>query len=125
MPRPITVVFDMDGVIAHGTRETVYSDKAGWRYDNCEPIEETIHLMHRLRQNDVYIKIHTARWHRDLRLTYDWLKKHGVPFDELIMGKPSADLYIDDKNFPAGYTPEDGWFQRVIDMARLNKKEQG
>jgi capsule biosynthesis phosphatase len=30
-------------------------------------------------------------------ITRNWLKEHGVQYDELIFGKPYADFYIDDK----------------------------
>ena len=28
--------------------------------------------------------------------TFDWLKQHGIEFDEVYFGKPQADVYIDD-----------------------------
>lgn len=28
---------------------------------------------------------------------YEWFKKYDVEYDELILGKPFADVYIDDK----------------------------
>lgn len=33
----------------------------------------------------------------------EWLERHAVEYDELIFGKPYADLYVDDK----GMTPEE------------------
>jgi hypothetical protein len=30
-------------------------------------------------------------------VTENWLRQNGVPFDELVFGKPIADLYVDDK----------------------------
>jgi len=30
------------------------------------------------------------------KITEDWLEKWKVPYDELIFGKPHADMYIDD-----------------------------
>jgi len=29
--------------------------------------------------------------------TYNWLTKWNIPFDKLVLGKPYADMYIDDK----------------------------
>ncbi len=39
-----TAVIDIDGVVAGGTRETVYSDYAGWCFEKCYPIEKGITL---------------------------------------------------------------------------------
>ena len=33
-------------------------------------------------------------------LTHDQLVDWGCKFDELILGKPHADVYVDDKGFP-------------------------
>jgi hypothetical protein len=30
------------------------------------------------------------------KITLDWLSKYEVPYDEIIFGKPWADVYIDD-----------------------------
>jgi len=32
-------------------------------------------------------------------VTMKWLETHRIPYDELILGKPVADLYIDDRSF--------------------------
>jgi histidinol phosphatase-like enzyme len=34
-----TLVLDLDGVIATGTTEEVYSDEAGWAFEKCEVME--------------------------------------------------------------------------------------
>lgn len=99
MSRPITVVFDIDGVLADGTSEEVYSDEAGWNYSKCTPMHQGIKLLKHLKEKGSRIVLHTARWEKDKDVTYFWLKRHGIPFDELIMGKPGAELYIDDKGF--------------------------
>lgn len=104
--KQLRVCFDLDGVIAHGTVEDVYSDEAGWAYEHCEAIRSTIQTMHCLRRDGVEIYIHTARWEEDRPKTIDWLQKHNVPYDNISFGKPHADLYIDDKNYPVGFEPE-------------------
>ena len=30
-------------------------------------------------------------------MTYDWLKKNKIPFDQLVLGKPIGDHWIDDR----------------------------
>lgn len=92
-----TVVFDMDGVLATGTTEDVYSDAAGWSYEKCDPLHEGIALARWCKEHGYRVVIMTARWEQDRAKTQNWLSWHKVPYDELIMGKPSAVLYIDDR----------------------------
>ena len=35
----LTIVCDIDEVIATGTKEEVYSDAAGWAFEDCIPME--------------------------------------------------------------------------------------
>lgn len=100
------ICFDIDGVIADGTEAEVYSDKAGWAYDKCIPIRKVISVIWELRNKGAYIILHTARLHSDKEKTIKWLEEHNVGYDELIMGKPYAHLYIDDRNFPIQFDPE-------------------
>jgi len=96
--RPPTVVCDIDGVLATGGPE-VYSDEAGWAYEKCRPIHEGIEMLQALHGEGCRIVLHTARWHKDFAKTEVWLEENQVPFDELLMGKPSGDVYIDDRAF--------------------------
>lgn len=108
------VVVDIDGVVATGTKEEVYSDEAGWNYAKCKPIEEGIRFVRELYDAGIYVKFHTSRWEQDLDLTRDWLLKHEVPYHELIMGKPSGDLYIDDRNYPISFQPQAGYTAKDV-----------
>lgn len=112
------ICFDIDGVIAAGTEETVYSDEAGWAYEKCTPIRSTIETIRILRGEGHQIILMTARYESDLEVTKEWLSTHGVPYDRLIMGKPNADLYIDDKNYPRPYNPNDlCHYSRILEEA--------
>lgn len=92
-----TIVFDLDGVIATGSKKEVYSDEAGWDYMRCVPSKEYVGLVRTFFDEWYKIIIHTARPEIDKKVTTEWLKKHNVPYHELIMAKPFADLYVDDK----------------------------
>jgi hypothetical protein len=70
-------------------------------YFESLPIKDRIALVNRLYDDGHTIKLFTARgstsgmdW-RDF--TEAQLKKWGVKYHELIVGKPHADIYIDDK----------------------------
>jgi histidinol phosphatase-like enzyme len=94
------ICFDCDGVIC----KTI-----GNNYSKSKPIKKNIKKINLLYQY-YFIKIFTSRFmgrsnenvamasRRGRNLTLKQLKKWGVKYNQLIMGKPSFDLYIDDKN---------------------------
>jgi len=84
--------FDIDGTICL----TEGSD-----YPNSKPIKERIELINKLFHEGHEIKFFTARgtttgidWRE---LTESQLTSWGVRYHTLILGKPHADIYIDDK----------------------------
>jgi len=81
---------DLDGTL---TLET-----EGHDYANRTP---NIFMIHKIRQwyrHGSHIILYSARLMKiDRKITILWLKKYHVPYHELILGKPKADIYIDDK----------------------------
>jgi capsule biosynthesis phosphatase len=96
------ICFDLDNTLV--TYPDVSND-----YSTVKPIEPMISLVQRLHNEGHTIIIHTARrmaTHknnvgsviRDIgRQTFDTLEKFNIPYDELLFGKPIADIYIDDR----------------------------
>lgn len=94
------VVFDFDGVIC------VFGAKD---YSQAAPYENAIRHINACYAAGWYVTICTARYMMRCngnisevnRLGYDvsfrWLRKFGVNFHELVLGKPSADIYVDDR----------------------------
>ena len=95
--------FDIDGTICTLT---------DGNYEEAQPITYRIDHINRLfNEEDNKIILHTARGmgrynndtkkaELDLRLiTEKQLANWGVKYHELFMGKPAADMYIDDKGF--------------------------
>ena len=87
------IVIDVDGVVA-----TIVE---GLDYSKAKPIKKNIHLINDLKKSGMKIVFFTARgsetginWEG---ITKDQFKKWGILYDQLIFGKPAADLYIDDK----------------------------
>lgn len=82
-------------------------------YSTCAPIQKNIDLCNYLRRMNHYVIIYTARRMRthggnigavikDIgKITIESLECLGIKYDELIFGKPYADVYIDDKAFNA------------------------
>ena len=94
------LVVDIDG--------TVCTDTNG-NYAFAEPFVERINKLNLLYESGVTIIFMTARGMdssggdqqmahaKYYKFTFDQLKAWGVKFHQLYLGKPKADLYIDDK----------------------------
>ena len=91
--RKKTFCFDIDGVIA-----TIVDDL---NYKNAKPIKETIQIINKLHNLGHEIILFTARGSltkKDWReVTKSQMRSWGVSYDKLLLGKPAADYYIDDK----------------------------
>lgn len=101
------IVVDIDG--------TLCEDTQGKNYENAPPIQCVIDAVNSYYDAGYHVTIFTARgMHRYAGnavdclfelgpVTRTWLVRHGVKYHELKFGKPSADLYIDDK----GISPDE------------------
>ena len=95
------IVFDLDGVICE-------LKKPNESYGEVKPKLDVIKIVNELHSNGDHIIIYTGRHMRTCdgnvnevikkvgKITKNWLKKNNVKYDELIFGKPHADMYIDD-----------------------------
>ena len=84
--------FDLDGTIC---------ETHGLDYSSSVPIKSRIQHINSLHKAGHYIIIFTARGKMSgqdhSQLTELQLRTWGVNFHELILGKPAADIYVDDK----------------------------
>ena len=97
-----TFCFDIDNVICNTTKSN---------YSKSTPKKKVIEFINQLYDSGHIIKIYSARYmgrsndniNRAYKLgyksTYSQLKKWGLKFDKLFLGKPSFDIYVDDKCF--------------------------
>lgn len=79
------------------------------KYESVKPIESMIAYVREMKKQGHTIIIHTARRMKtcnhnegaaiasSARTVLDTLEKFNIPYDELLFGKPIADIYIDDK----------------------------
>jgi capsule biosynthesis phosphatase len=100
--KPLRICFDLDNTLV--TLPTVPGD-----YSTVKPIFKMISLLKNLKKLGHTIIIYTARrmnTHkhnvgrviRDIGfVTFQTLEKFGIEYDEILFGKPIADIYIDDK----------------------------
>lgn len=94
--------FDIDGTIAE-------LRSYGQSYEDVKPKQGAASTLRRLKNEGHYIILHTARGMESnkanmgkvlasqSKILFDWLEKHHILYDEVYFGKPSADVYIDDK----------------------------
>ena len=96
----MTYIFDIDGTICTVT----------WgEYETAEPYEERVKKINALYDKGNKIVFFTARgmgrssnnvdyaYEHFYDLTYNQLKRWGVKFHDLFLGKPEGDIFIDDK----------------------------
>lgn len=95
------ICFDLDGVICK-TKKNFYKEST--------PIIKNIKLINYLYDYGFFIKIYTSRFMgrnndnpkkayiQGYKFTSNQLKKWGVKYNKLIMGKISYDIYVDDKS---------------------------
>lgn len=88
--------FDIDGTLCTNTFG---------KYETAEPNHERIKIINNLYDQGNIVNLFTARgtttgidWYE---ITFKQLKEWGVKFHTLSMGKPEADIYIDDKGINA------------------------
>lgn len=91
------IVIDLDGVICE--------ERSTFERSLALPISGAGGALRGLRTNGHKIIIYTARGWSEYEMTRDWLNKWNIPYDQLIMGKPVGDVWIDDraiefKNWP-------------------------
>tara|TARA_R100001443_G_scaffold103792_1_gene112244 strand:- start:124 stop:471 length:348 start_codon:yes stop_codon:yes gene_type:complete len=96
----ITYVFDIDGTLC---------TLSGGIYEEAKPISHRIQKVNELYNNGHTIILNTARGMGRTKnnallaeklfreLTEEQLNNWGVKYHKLFMGKPSGDIYVDDK----------------------------
>jgi capsule biosynthesis phosphatase len=98
------ICIDIDGVICKLKKENEL-------YQDLMPVDGSVERIMQLKESGHYIILYTARRMKthnaniakviaDIgKITLDWLERHNIPYDEIIFGKPWADVYIDDNAF--------------------------
>lgn len=97
--KPLRICFDLDDTIL---------DSNG-AYYTAQPKKGVVEFMHELKEQGHTLIIHTARKMATYSgntgkalvsigaLTFQQIESFNIPCDEIYFGKPSADLYLDDK----------------------------
>jgi len=124
-----TFVIDIDGTICVATK----NENDSYDYVNAKPISKVIEKIVALKKAGHTIILHTARGMRThngnvekiklevLPILKEWLKVHGVPYDELYMGKPWGPnaYYIDDRSLSPYQFAHSNNFKELIQKNTL------
>lgn len=102
-------------------------------YSDALPIAEMVEKVHEYKNAGFEIVIHTSRNVKTfngnigkisahtLPVIVSWLKKHGIPFDEIYVGKPwcgQEGFYVDDKSVrPSEFLKYS--HQQIIDLLNI------
>jgi ribonucleotide monophosphatase NagD (HAD superfamily) len=89
MSRAKTIMVDLDGVLC---TEEVFLERP-----LAQPIAGAREALAKLRAAGYIVVIYTARGWGEYRVAKKWLEDHGFEYDGLHMGKPVADVWIDDR----------------------------
>ena len=83
------IIIDLDGTIC--TEEKTFSRPL------AKVNKDAVKVLKKLKRDKHTIIIYTARTWNEYEMTHQWLTKHNIPFDQLYMGKPIGDYWIDDR----------------------------
>jgi len=91
------IIIDMDGTICTEMRQ----------FSRClaDPKKGAVETINKLYEAGNTIIIYSSRTWVEYEMTVDWLKKYGVKYHQLLMGKPIGDVWIDDR----AITCTDNW----------------
>jgi uncharacterized HAD superfamily protein len=84
-----TLGIDLDGVVC--------SEEKTFDRPLARVLPGAVEFIKTARQNGNLVVIWTARGWEQYKMTVDWLQKNDIEFDQLVMGKPIFDVYIDDR----------------------------
>lgn len=91
--RRLRVVVDIDGVIAEESHSNIFTTD----YSRLKTVKGTKEALLKLHRAGTFIVLHTARRPELETITKCWLAEHRIMYDDLVFGKPSGDVYIDDR----------------------------
>lgn len=84
-----TVAVDIDG--------TICTEERTFERSLAKPLPDAVEALKMLKDNGNTIILYTARGWEQYRMTKAWLDENGFAYDQIVMGKPIADVWIDDR----------------------------
>lgn len=84
-----TIAIDIDG--------TICTEERTFERPLAKPLEGAVEALTLLKSNNNTLILWTARGWEQYKVTTKWLNDNGFEYDQLIMGKPILDFFIDDR----------------------------
>ena len=82
-------VIDIDG--------TICEEKRQFSRSLAKPLPNAVRSLKVLKKKGCILILYSARTWAEYEMTLNWLESHDIPFDQLILGKPEGDYWIDDR----------------------------
>ncbi len=83
------LIIDLDG--------TICSEEKQFSRALATPLANSVKTVNALKDEGHTIIIYSARTWAEYEMTEAWLKENGFKYDQLILGKPQGDYWIDDR----------------------------
>jgi len=87
--RDKTVAVDIDG--------TICTEERTFERPLATPLPGAVEALQLLKKNGNTIILWTGRGWEQFKVTKRWLDDHGCVYDQLLMGKPIVNVFIDDR----------------------------
>jgi len=102
----LKIVIDLDG--------TILEEKTVKKRHKATPLPGAIEAVNKLYEMGHVIIVYSARPESDLELTLQQLDKYGIKYHRLVLGKPTGDIFIDDRAFIFS-----GWTKNWRNLTKL------
>lgn len=129
------LVIDLDYTICRPHENEDQQDDPVLKYSQADPVSDVIEKIREYKNKGFHITIHTSRNMRTykgdisaiikntLPVIADWLDRHNVPYDAIVVGKPwcgNDGFYIDDKAIrPSEF--RDLTYDQIVDLLNREK----
>tara|TARA_Y100001958_G_C21018796_1_gene396164 strand:+ start:415 stop:744 length:330 start_codon:yes stop_codon:yes gene_type:complete len=99
------IILDLDG--------TICDEKNFFQRPLAKLKKGARNVINRLKKNGHTVIIYSARSWNEFEITKNWLRKNKIKYDQLVLGKPVGDWWIDDRaiNFKNWSKVEDQIFK--------------
>ena len=83
------LIIDLDG--------TICSEEKQFSRALAKPLLNSVETINSLKDQGHTIIIYSSRTWAEYEVTEAWLKENGYKYDQLVLGKPQGDFWIDDR----------------------------
>jgi len=84
------LIIDLDG--------TICSEEKTYSRSMAKPLKGAKEALIKFKKMGHTIIIYSARSWNEYEMTINWLNGHEIPYDQVMLGKPIGDYWIDDRS---------------------------